>query len=499
MNNSEEDNQVDIDDVGQIDTAPPVEAQFTKNDIIEDDSFIDFGIVTAQAELNNSKEDNQVDIDNVGQIDTVPPVEAQFTKNDIIEGDSFGDFGTATAQAELNNSKEDNQVDNDEFGNFHEVPSKHGGSDNDSFGDFRTSTIQTVLNNSNEDIDVDKDDFGIHPLEGQLAKSDVVDDDSFGDFGTATSQQDDDGFGDFDAAPTLKSQSAKNDGSKDDTFGNFGAAPLQPDSKNESKTYDVDDDDFDDFDSATELAPRSVEDDAFDKYKVKSHRQKSSSTRHVDQDFRVVHNTPECDTPLPPIGRVALGTRNIFAKMQALHSFLDSDLSNGAFDPSIMDEDGLTKVLSIEAYASFREDDIPKKAIHDIIIQTLAEDTGSIIRDDGRGPFNSFVYPLPGFQASQRVYHNQGQLRRDSSIRAIPDVLPIRLPSGKETPLDASSPVTPRDRNIMFKDTMQAAQVPNLEVSCGVETERKSKDIQNFRSKIPDLSFMLKSHLILPE
>jgi hypothetical protein len=156
---------------------------------------------------------------------------------------------------------------------------------------------------------------------------------------------------------------------------------------------------------------------------------------------------------------------------------------------------------SVEVKDGFQEHNDLYRVFHDALVQTKEEESTSVIKNDGRGPYDCFVYPLTGFRAPRREFENERQLRRISSTRAIPDVLPIRLPSGKETPLENTSPVTVRDDNTMFKESTKPFQIPNLEVpkvSKGSLSEKASEDVQNFRLKIPDLSFMLQSHLELP-
>jgi len=375
-------------------------------------------------------------------------------------------------------------------------------------------------------MDADDDDFGdfdaAPTTAAQPVKEDGGEDDAFGDFGAAPSQpeplkdasedkdMDDDDFGDFDAAPTLAAQPVKEDGGEDDAFGDFDAAPSQPESLNGAgEDEDTDDDGFGDFDAAPTLAAPPVkedggEDDAFGDFEDIPAKFESSSG-HGDENFGAFDNTPGCDTPLPPIGTVTHGKRNLFAKMQALHSFLDPDSPGGIIDDNCVGEEGLIKFIasskSVEMNDGFQEHNDLYQVFHDGLAQTKEEESTSIITNDGRGPYDCFVYPLAGFRAPRREFENERQLKRISSTRAIPDVLPIRLPSGKETPLETASHVTVRDGNTMFKESTKPFQIPSVEVpkvSKGSLSEMASEDVQNFRLKIPDLSFMLQSHLKLP-
>ena len=141
------------------------------------------------------------------------------------------------------------------------------------------------------------------------------------------------------------------------------------------------------------------------------------------------------------------------------------------------------------------------QVLSDIHVQAEGVESRTIINSDGRGPYDCFVHPLAGFRAPRTEIENEKQLRRHSSMRAIPDVLPIRLPSGKETPLDAASPVTFRDRKKLSNNATNNAQIPDLNAPNLDRGSRKSKpsnDVETFLSKIPDLSFMLQSKLQLP-
>ena len=135
------------------------------------------------------------------------------------------------------------------------------------------------------------------------------------------------------------------------------------------------------------------------------------------------------------------------------------------------------------------------------------ENSTLIINDDGRGPFHCFKYPLAGLHAPHTDFDNKRQ-RRKSSMRArVPDVLPIQLPTGKEMPLETSSPVTGRRRkiNISTPVSVESTPFPDLSVSNEIDDEISSVEnksfeiVQRLKSKIPDLSFMNRSELKFPK
>ena len=73
-----------------------------------------------------------------------------------------------------------------------------------------------------------------------------------------------------------------------------------------------------------------------------------------------------------------------------------------------------------------------------------AEDSSSkiIINNNGRGPLHHFIFPLGGLKTSRNESLDTATQNKRSSTRksTVPDVLPIRLGSGKEMPLNAASP-----------------------------------------------------------
>jgi hypothetical protein len=76
------------------------------------------------------------------------------------------------------------------------------------------------------------------------------------------------------------------------------------------------------------------------------------------------------------------------------------------------------------------------------IVQRPKEPSSSklIIENNGRGLYYHFSFPIGGLGAPGRDVGAK-RMRRASTVAShVPDVLPIQLPTGKEMPLDASSP-----------------------------------------------------------
>jgi len=209
-------------------------------------------------------------------------------------------------------------------------------------------------------------------------------------------------------------------------------------------------------------------------------------------------------TLLAPGDRIDDKTRNIFAKMQALYSFLDTNDEKRVVCSELLSEVSIEKFLASSKTTQEVEEDVLE---HDRLDRYLKgtksqkENSNLIINDDGRGPFHCFKYPLTGLRAPHTAFENERQ-RRKSLIRAcVPDVLPIQLPTGKEMPLEIASPITGCLTNISTSASVEITPLPDPSVS--EDTDRSSdkklfENVQKLKSKIPDLSFMLESKLKLP-
>ena len=484
---------------GEFDAAPsfrsgPFPDSHEDKDDGEYDAFGDFDAAPPlQPEpLQNANEDKD-EVDGFGDFDATPSLVAQ---SDDGEGDALGDFDAAPSLPEpLQNTSEDEDAVYG-FGDFDAAPSLVVQSDDgegDAFGDFDAAPSQPEpLQNASEDKEADNNfgSFGATP--SLVAQSDDGENDTFGNFNAAPETLDsksenkdvDDDFGDFDAAPTLEPQSDDDkDDDKDDAFGDFDDPPPKTEPLGStSENKDVAED-FGDFDEA----------------------QEPSSPSRSDQNFCTFDTEPAHDISLPPTGTVTHGKRNLFAKMQSRYTFLDSDRPGDVSDDNSVGKEGLAEFLAstkpVRVNSGFREDDGVYRVLRDAVIQTKAGNLTSFMKNDGQGPYDCFVYPLIGFRAPIRELANERLLRRHSSTRAIPDVLPIRLPSGKETSLETASPVTSRDRKMISNNSTTTSPIPNLNVPKGDGASRYktgSEDVQTFPLKIPDLSFMLQSQLKLP-
>lgn len=126
-----------------------------------------------------------------------------------------------------------------------------------------------------------------------------------------------------------------------------------------------------------------------------------------------------------------------------------------------------------------------------------------IIENDGRGPFAHFAFPVGGLPSADEEMERHIRARRVSVLTTrIPDVLPIQLPTGDEVPLDVASPKSKRKDGPIEPSLngLSELQIPNLsEIKAKNSGSTQSPAVKELLSKIPDLSFMLESKLVLPK
>jgi len=520
------------DDFGDFGAAPTFSAQpFAEdgNKKNEGNGYSDFDASPSQPEVSNNLDEDE---DNFGDFDAAPTMSVQTAEDsdkDNGEVNEFGYFDAVPLQPAVSD-----EVDEDEdFGDFDAAPTmsvqpvvedrdKDNNEDNESgdFGDFDTTLSQLQAPG---DVHVDEiqddDDFGDFDAAPSLSTQPGVEDgnefdegNEFGDFDTAPSQPEasntvNQNESDFDAAPTLSVQPFVEDSDKSDegnNFGDFDTSRPQPEASNNAYLVTDDDDDFGAFDAAPTSFVKPVEGDGgrdedrgddFGDFDAAPSNPEASSSNLENLGGCVVNSEGSVNT-LPPIGRVNNDKRNIFAKMQALHSFLDSDSHKNTGCDNLFGEESVTNFLassrSVECIEGPQESNLDQ-LFRDSPTSTK-QNTISVVKGDGRGPYDCFVYPLGGLRACHGEFKNEIPSRRNIST-PIPDMLPIRLSPRKEMPLNTASPVNGHHRKI------KAVNLSNLDVA-GFDKSSPSKKtsnyVENFRSKIPDLSFMLQSHLKLP-
>ncbi|VEU40218.1 unnamed protein product [Pseudo-nitzschia multistriata] len=466
----------------------------TENQAIISDNYDSEGLDAISSKPQTPKDENECIHDNVEDLDAGP---SDFEPSNIeiqATDDDFGEFDADLTQDEQLNveSQASHGANDGAFGDFGAAPAQPEPSTvekqaDDDFGEFDAALPQSepseVENEAsgNDDNDDDFGDFDAAPM--SIEPSDHVNAAIIGD--------NDDAFGNFGAA-TVEPSTIANEGDDDDDFGDFGAAPTQTNNGNGEKC----DDDFGDFDAAPPLesnAP-SVDGETFSDFATVPPKSKDAST--ISNDFGKFDTPPEILTPMAPIGRISDRARNIFAKMQTLHAFSDEDRES-THDNEYIGKGSLSTFLASINSRQEAEDSREENDLDQLLAgaPTSAEDSCSplVANEDGGGPYGCFIYPSTGLHAPRNQFQDEKLLRRKSSIRKIPDVLPIRLPVGKESPLDTASPAYECDGK---KGSTELFQLAKLEVSGGAEDS--SEKIQRFQLKIPDLSFMLQSRLQLP-
>ena len=137
-----------------------------------------------------------------------------------------------------------------------------------------------------------------------------------------------------------------------------------------------------------------------------------------------------------------------------------------------------------------------------------------IVRNDGRGSYFHFVYPVGGLRPTttssgreEGIQQGINSAPASPSSKKVPVVLNIDLPTGNEMPLSVSSPKKGSPNKVKSIQHQQnfkkdAPPLPALDIDenggrSAVGTT--SEAVKRLASKIPDLSFMLQSKLVLPQ
>ena len=511
-------------DFGAFDAAPSPSIEEDKkiDDANNDDDFGDFdaGPLDSQEPIASPVGEEETDF---GEFDAAlsTSVESIYGNDDNDHDDDFGGFDAAPSDSQ--EPKVEPEGGNTDFGAFDAAPSPSieedkkidDANNDDDFGDFDSGPAQPQTAVRAED---DFGDVDIPPLAAEAPtnnESNEEDDDfgDFGDFDTApapessvnaqTDNTDNDDFGDFDAAPSIHEPSSDNkietqNSEDDDDFGDFGDFDEAPSVPEPQKDND-DDDDFGDFDDAAATPQQQAQDDGafgqFDK----------AATEELDDFGRFEEGPSTSITPLAPVCEIGDTTRNFFVKMQVKYSFPEAEVVD---EESVIKETSLEEIITSSSTTTSVSKEVNEYELLNKVLKEIQKREGSsnlIIEGDGRGPSNAFVYPVGGLRAPDREYKIERD-RRSSimSTAKVPDVLPIQLPTGKENPLDAASPVTSRGK----LSRTSATDVPSLP-SLGIERTSSSTGtgtssdsdgkVEKLLSKIPDLSFMLQSTLVLPK
>jgi hypothetical protein len=138
--------------------------------------------------------------------------------------------------------------------------------------------------------------------------------------------------------------------------------------------------------------------------------------------------------PLAPVCEIGGTTRIFFIKMQLKYYFPEAEAVD---EETVIKETSLEEIIaSSSTTASVSKDTDEYELLNKVLegIQKRDECSNLIIEGDGRGPSNTFVYPVGGLRAPDKEYKIERE-RRSSIISPgkVPDILPIQLPMGKKT------------------------------------------------------------------
>ncbi len=121
-----------------------------------------------------------------------------------------------------------------------------------------------------------------------------------------------------------------------------------------------------------------------------------------------------------------------------------------------------------------------------------------IIENDGQNPYYQFGSRIGGLPISEEDINLKQQGRRVSlSDNHVPDLLPIHLPSGEDNPLSVASPKSKKKIRHSPAD-LNGATRPSIQNLSSTNKSAPSEAVEQLLAKIPDLSFMLESKLVLP-
>ena len=492
------------------------------NDRSDDDNeFGDFGQGESPIEdtpQSNPNETTTVDCDYFGTIDAAEKAADE-------EGDDFGRFeDPQPSEAEKVAEAVRTESEADDFGSFEDPQSSAAENPQEEFDDFGTFETSQPGGKEERAAEEEGDDFGTFEAAQPPAVEEEADDfgtfeaakppaveeeaDDFGTFeaakpSTANSTEDEaDGFGDFAAAEQPESVPNNSAGSSnkttqnvidDDDWGDFGTADQSDSAQMDSMPSETiesnvaaDDDDFGDFDSAD--------------------FSKTSNNPEIEKfgDFKdLPAESSDTIVDIPPIGDIGDKARDFFLKMKLKYSSQEDSIDpDGKDHMSIITNTTVESLISSLQSAPSQKDSTERIELRSAS-PVKAADQGKprlIIEGDGSGPYGIFMFPLCGFDSPEKKMEAE-RGRRASSLRLerVPDILPIQLPIGKDMPLNASSPVSRKKKSaskVGRGSLVSDMTLPDLETE---KLPSAGDDIEQLKSSIPDLSFMLQSTLMLPE
>jgi len=460
----------DADGFGSFESTGPATEQAASQDM---DGFGSFESTTPATEA-----DADHDADDFGTFESTGPA----TETPEGEMDGFGSFESTDPASEPVTTSQDA----DEFGTFETSgPEAEAGKpadqDGDGFGNFENFESTTPAVEAGESSDQQADEFGSFESTGPTTAQGVGEDaDDFGTFEStgpaeeeASGQMEDD-FGNFDSAPaaatlppkTADGSDGMNGGSGpvDDEFGDFGdfdEAPAQP---NQSQAV-----------TAAE----------------------SSAAQPTPATSSMLNGVFDMDRVRP-----------VFTSLQSKYPF--EQIGDDGGDSSLFGANSLESYLkSAQAEMNEKENDSAKLLLSKDFLGDATEEESSssklVIENDGRGPYHNFMAPVGGIlQYSKNIV--DVVLRDKKAAPIVYKSEPTRAPSTSSTTNKSASQTTDDSKaSATAADGPQSKTRPAPPTATRVaippkEDASKPKSAgDDLASRIPDLSFMMKSHLVLPK
>jgi hypothetical protein len=135
--------------------------------------------------------------------------------------------------------------------------------------------------------------------------------------------------------------------------------------------------------------------------------------------------------------------------------------------------------------------------------------------DDGRGAYSYYLLPLANRGLPSAQTRLTKKLPHRLSIKGLPELLDIHLPTPNDKPIDMASPVTESRKTLPSEadrgsvpsapsndsaaDELGGASDASAVNGTRPRSPSRIQKVQDFLSRVPDLSFMLSSGLASPK
>jgi len=533
-------NSAEIDDTGdkekeEVSTGLHDEQIIEQQAVKEDDCFGDFDATTKPPLVEDIEPISELPIqptdttipakdepdNSFGSFNAFEDAPPEAPQNDNVENDEFGDFDGTFQDTPIKSSspgivskeerQEDSAMDEDEFGNFEETPLESSLPE-------RTPTVEGT-----EDEEAAVAVASSQPLEAQPPADE---DDGFGDFGDAN----------FDEAPdTLLQESTPTTENSDqpptevaedeDEFGDFGDfnAFEEPPPTTESNTLaEVSEQPSSDKGQVTKVEPQEDDDDdwgEFDAFEEEAPATEETPPQEVEAPAESTKTsaTPFESTAAPE----AVSVLNESARSMFQNVFVVSDTDSPENKGTCSDlpfSVPMSKILPEETPDTKEVNDASRVHPSD---QELAKMKDYFANQPRPAPL-AILSDDKWYPYSQYEFNKDGSPYADSVERVtapvVPEVMDIDLPTGfdisestkqkatppppdssgfRSTPTVVDFPSTPPPGKKKSVDIQQESAEEENDVD--IDLSKLSAKGRQFMEQLPDLSYMLKSTLCLPE